>query len=229
MTDIAKQYAQIQARVATAAGKIGKRPEDITIVAVSKTQPLSAIEAAIAIGIQDFGENKPQELRDKVAYFEQPLNWHMIGNLQRNKIKYVLGHCGLIHSVDSIKLLDSLEQECQKRGVKVEVLLQINVSREQSKAGFYPEQIDQVLALAATLKHVQVKGLMTIPPYVEDPEQNRQYFSALHQIFVDIKMKNIDNIAMDYLSMGMTGDFEVAIEEGATHIRVGTGIFGTRQ
>ncbi len=229
MSDMSNNYEDVIATIEKAAKKAHRNVEDITLIAVSKTKPIAMIEEAIKLGMDNFGENKPQEIRDKTKVLgTETLHWHMIGHLQSNKIKYVIETCDFIHSVDSVKLGEELEKEAIKRDCDVFILLQVNVADEESKGGFSIEECYNVLPIFAAFKRVHVQGLMTIAPYVDNPEDNRQIFRQLHEIFVDIKSKNIDNVSMNALSMGMTGDYEVAIEEGATHIRVGTGIFGER-
>lgn len=198
------------------------------LIAVSKTKPVSMIEEAIACGQTVFGENKVQELCDKIPQLPANLEWHLIGHLQRNKVKYIVDKVALIHSVDTVRLAKQISQEAIKAGVTVQILLEVNVAREESKFGFMEEEVEEAVREIAAFPNIQIVGLMTIAPFVADPEENRIYFKKLHQLCVDINKKNIDNIRMSELSMGMTGDYEVAIEEGATMVRVGTGIFGTR-
>jgi len=221
-------YETVVKNVEQACIKGGRDPKEIKIIAVSKTKPLSMIEDAIAVGMQTFGENKPQEIRDKVNAVSTKVSWHMIGKLQSNKIKYVIDNCDLIHSVDRLELVYKLEKEAIKRDIHIDVLLQVNITGESSKSGFAPDELLSHLTEISKCTRVHVKGLMTIPPYTANPEDNRQVFRSLKQLFIDIKSKNIDNVNMIDLSMGMTGDYMVAREEGATFVRVGTGIFGER-
>lgn len=200
----------------------------MTLIAVSKTKPVSMIEELLPGGTRDFGENKVQELVDKYEVLPKDIHWHLIGHLQRNKVKYVVDKACLIHSVDSMRLAETISEEGVKKGVTVPVLIEVNVAGEESKFGVTLEETEGLVREIAKLPSIQIKGLMTIAPYVEDPEENRVHFSRLKQLSVDIKNKNIDNVSMDVLSMGMTGDYQVAIEEGATMVRVGTGIFGER-
>ena len=179
-------------------------------------------------GIRQFGENKPQELRDKYEELPKDIHWHMIGHLQRNKVKYVVGHAALIHSVDSIRLAQAIDQEAEKKGIIMPVLVEVNVAEEESKFGVTVADCEEFICSIAKLEHISVQGLMTIAPFVENAEDNRKYFAKLRELSVDIEAKNIDNVSMCNLSMGMTGDYQVAIEEGATMVRVGTGIFGHR-
>ncbi len=226
--ELKANYKDVLKNVEEACDKVGRNPQEVKIIAVSKTKPLSLIEDAMEVGMDTFGENKPQEIRDKCANVSRNVHWHMIGKLQTNKIKYVIETCDLIHSVDSIKLLEKLEEEADKRNIQVKILLQINISGEASKSGFSENELYSLLTTLGKYPHLHVEGLMTIPPFVSNPEDNRGYFRRLKEIFIDIKSKNIDNISMNALSMGMTGDYQVAVEEGATFIRVGTGIFGER-
>ena len=186
------------------------------------------IREAIEEGIAEFGENKPQELREKCDTLPENLHWHMIGHLQRNKVKYVIGKACLTHSVDSLRLAQEISKEAVKHDLVMPVLVEVNVAGEESKFGVSVEEAPSLVENIAKLPGIQVNGLMTIAPYVEDPEENRSVFRNLRKLSVDIREKNFDNVTMNVLSMGMTGDYEVAIEEGATHVRVGTGIFGER-
>ncbi len=226
--ELLDNYQTVVANVEAACKRVGRNPDDITIIAVSKTKPLSMIEDAIAVGMTHFGENKPQEIRDKTREVSKKVHWHMIGKLQSNKIKYVIETCDLIHSVDSLKLAENLSKEACKRDCDVQVLLQVNIADEETKSGFKAKELYDVIDRINELERIHVLGLMAIPPFVDNPEDNRSYFRELHEIFVDIKSKNIDNINMNVLSMGMTNDYQVAVEEGATCVRVGTGIFGAR-
>ena len=225
---IKENLQEVERRICEACKRSGRDRSEVQLIAVSKTKPVSMIEEAYAEGIRRFGENKPQELRDKYEEMEKDIKWHMIGHLQRNKVKYVVGRAALIHSVDSMRLAETISEEGVKKGVTVPVLIEVNVAGEESKFGVTLEETEGLVREIAKLPSIQIKGLMTIAPYVEDPEENRVHFSRLKQLSVDIKNKNIDNVSMDVLSMGMTGDYQVAIEEGATMVRVGTGIFGER-
>ena len=206
----------------------GRDPEEVKLIAVSKTKPVSMIQEIISEQVFDFGENKPQELRDKYELLPKDLRWHMIGHLQRNKVKYIIDKACLIHSVDSVRLAETINQEAEKHGIVMPVLVEVNIAKEPSKFGLMPEETLDFIREVSHFTHIKVNGLMTIAPFVENPEDNRFYFQNLKKLYVDIKEKNIDNVNMCILSMGMTGDFEVAIEEGATMVRVGTGIFGER-
>jgi pyridoxal phosphate enzyme (YggS family) len=228
MDSIASNVQVIKERIAEAALKSGRKPEDVLLVGVTKTIDVPRIEALIRAGVRDLGENKPQELCSKRAALGSDVGWHLIGHLQTNKVKTVIGKAKLIHSVDSLKLAEEIDKRAAAQSVKADVLLEINIAGEDSKHGIAP---DDALAFAESIQHltsVRVKGLMCVAPYVEEPENNRKYFAKLRQLFVDISEKSFHNIEMTDLSMGMTGDYQVAVEEGATMVRVGTGIFGPR-
>lgn len=216
-------------RMENAAKRAGRNPEDITLIAVSKTKPVELIKQVYDAGIREFGENKVQEIDKKSEVLPKDINWHMIGHLQRNKVKTVIGEACLIHSVDSIRLAEQISKDATALGINVPVLLEVNIANEETKYGFKAEETEAALVEIAKLPNIMVRGLMTSAPITDNPEDNRIYFRSLKQLCVDLKAKNIDNTSMDFLSMGMTGDFEVAVEEGATHIRVGTAIFGERE
>jgi len=223
---------EIEKKIKTACQKSGRKREEVLLIAVSKTKPFEMILEAMEAGLNDFGENKPQEMKQKYERMSElekhEVNWHMIGHLQRNKVKYVVGHTKLIHSVDSDALADEINKESQKRNVISNILIEVNIAGEESKGGVEPEELEAFLRRISTLSNVHVTGLMTIAPFVEDQEENRIHFKKMKQLCVDIDSKNIDNISMSELSMGMTNDYEVAIEEGATMVRIGTGLFGIR-
>lgn len=225
---VVENLAEVEKRVCAACERAGRARGEVTLIAVSKTKPISMIEELLPGGTRDFGENKVQELCDKYEQLPKDIRWHLIGHLQRNKVKYVADKACLIHSVDSLRLAQAISEEGVKRQVVVPVLVEVNVAGEESKFGVTPEETEALVREIAKLPGIAVKGLMTIAPFVEDPEENRVHFANLKKLCVDIKKKNIDNVSMNVLSMGMTGDYEVAIEEGATMIRVGTGIFGER-
>jgi len=219
---------QVKANISAACKRSGRNIDDVTLIAVSKTKPLSDIEELISYGTTEFGENKVQELVEKYENVSTPVNWHLIGHLQTNKVKYIVDKAKLIHSVDSLHLAKEIEKEAAKRNVIANVLIQVNIAHEDTKFGIDESEIFDLIDEIKDFKHIKVKGLMTIAPFVENPEENRVHFRNLYQLLLDIKSKNIDNIDMSILSMGMTNDYEVAIEEGATMVRVGTGIFGER-
>ena len=225
---IKENVAEVEARIQAACERAGRRREEVTLIAVSKTKPVRDIYEVMETGIKDFGENKVQEMCDKMEMIQQPLNWHMIGHLQRNKVKYIVDKATLIHSVDSLRLAQQISQEAQKKSVESNILIEVNVAEEESKFGLSTAEVIQMAEEISKLPSVHIKGLMTVAPFTDNPEENRPYFRNLKQLAVDIAEKNIDNVTMSVLSMGMTGDYEVAIAEGATMVRVGTGIFGAR-
>ena len=225
---IAEQLREVRQEIQNACHRSNRNPEEVTLIAVSKTKPVSMIEEAIAAGQTVFGENKVQELCSKYEVLPQNLHWHLIGHLQRNKVKYIADKAELIHSVDSLRLAETINQEGEKHGRIVPILIEVNVAGEESKFGVSVEDTVSLITEISQLPYVRIQGLMTIAPYVENPEENRPIFRKLKQLSVDIKEKNINNVYMDILSMGMTNDYQVAVEEGATMVRVGTGIFGER-
>ena len=228
MNTIRDHLNEVRENIQKACEKAGRSPQEVTLIAVSKTKPLFMLEEAYEAGARDFGENKVQEILEKHPKMPEDARFHMIGHLQRNKVKQVLPHAVLIHSVDSYRLAEQISQEAGKLGITAKILLEVNVAKEESKFGMMPEDVEEMAGQIAALPHLQIEGLMTIAPFVDDPEKNRPVFQKLYQLSVDIKKKNIDNVNMSVLSMGMTGDYQVAVEEGATMIRVGTGIFGAR-
>lgn len=201
---------------------------DITLISVSKTKPASAIQELYDAGCRDFGENKVQELVEKYELLPKDIKWHMIGHLQRNKVKYIIDKVSYIHSVDSLRLAEEISKQALKHNIEIKILLEVNISKEESKFGILACDLLDIYNKVIHLPNICVCGLMTVAPYVIDPNENRKYFNELKQVLVDIQGKNIDNTIMSELSMGMSGDYLVAIEEGATFVRVGTGIFGTR-
>ena len=225
---VKENLAMVEDRVKAACDRAGRSYGSVTLIAVSKTKPVRLVEQAYEYGIRQFGENKAQEMKEKYDMLPKNIEWHFIGHLQTNKIKYVLGRAALIHSVDSLHLAEAIEAECVKKGLEADVLVEVNVAQEETKSGIRTEEAEGLIRDIARLPHVHVKGLMTIAPFVENAGNNRMIFRTLKELSVDIAGKNIDNVSMNILSMGMTNDYEVAIEEGATHIRVGTAIFGER-
>lgn len=228
MNTIRDHLNEVRENIQKACEKAGRSPQEVTLIAVSKTKPLFMLEEAYEAGARDFGENKVQEILEKHPKMPEDARFHMIGHLQRNKVKQVLPHAVLIHSVDSYRLAEQISQEAGKLGITAKILLEVNVAKEESKFGMMPKDVEEMAGQIAALPHLQIEGLMTIAPFVDDPEKNRPVFRKLYQLSVDIKKKNIDNVNMGVLSMGMTGDYQVAVEEGSTMIRVGTGIFGAR-
>ena len=226
---IRENMRAVEDRIAAACQEAGRKPEDVTLIAVSKTKPVEMLREAYECGCRDFGENKVQELLDKYEVMPRDIRWHMIGHLQRNKVKYIVDKVYLIHSVDSLRLAEEISKEAGKKNVCVNILVEVNVANEETKFGTTCEDAKQLVQDIAKLPNICVKGLMTIAPFVENAEKNRPFFSKLKKISVDIMGENIDNITMENLSMGMTGDYAVAVSEGATCVRVGTGIFGVRQ
>lgn len=225
---VAENYRYVLKKVEEACARSGRDPKDVTLIAVSKTKPIEMIEEAMEAGARVFGENKVQELCDKYEQLPKDLHWHLIGHLQRNKVKYIVDKAELIHSVDSLKLAEEISKEALKKNVEVNILIEVNVAEEESKFGVSVEETLALVEEIAKLPGIHIQGLMTIAPYTTDPEENRPVFRTLKKLAVDIKKKNIDNVNMGVLSMGMTGDYQVAVEEGSTMIRVGTGIFGAR-
>lgn len=225
---IRENLVSVQKNIEESCERAGRNTEDVRLIAVSKTKPIEALKEAYEAGCRDFGENKVQELTEKYEELPKDIRWHMIGHLQRNKVKYLVGRVYMIHSVDSMKLAEEISREAVKKNVTVPILVEVNVAGEESKFGTSVRETEMLVREIAALPGISVRGLMTIAPYVEKAEDNRQYFVNLRQLSVDIKNKNIDNVSMDVLSMGMTGDYTVAVEEGATYVRVGTGIFGER-
>ncbi len=219
----------VQGIIEDACERAGRPGDGVTPIAVSKTKPLELVREAYEAGARDFGENKVQDLLDRIEALPSDIRWHMIGHLQRNKVKYIVGKVAMIHSVDSLRLAEEISRESLKRQVETDILIEVNVAGEESKFGICLSETVSLVEEIAKLPAVHIRGLMTIAPFVEDAEENRQIFRKLKQLSVDIERKNIDNVNMSALSMGMTGDYPVAIEEGATYVRVGTGIFGERE
>ena len=225
---VAEQFHEVQKRILTASERAGRKREEVTLIAVSKTKPVAMLKEAYEAGARDFGENKVQEIVEKYLQLPDSVRWHMIGHLQTNKVRQVVGKAALIHSVDSFHLAKEIDKESGKKNIITDILLEVNVAGEESKFGFCLEETENALKEICQFQNIRVRGLMTVAPFVDYAEENRQIFRKLHEFYVDMKSKNIDNGTMGVLSMGMTGDFEVAIEEGATMVRVGTGIFGAR-
>lgn len=227
---IEENLKEVEENICAACAKSGRSRDEVTLIAVSKTKPAAMIEKCVENGIKNFGENKAQELTDKLEQISDSnkLSWNFIGHLQTNKVKYIVGNVSMIHSVDSFKLAKAINDQAEKKDLVCNILIEVNAAGEESKFGVSPEETENLIREIAVLKNIKICGLMTIAPYVVDPEENRIYFAQLKQLLVDINAKNIDNVSMNVLSMGMTGDYQVAIEEGATMVRVGTGIFGER-
>ena len=223
-----ENYDLVLNKVKRACERAGRAAEDVTLIAVSKTKPVEMLQEVYDCGCRDFGENKVQEIMDKYDKLPNDIRWHMIGHLQTNKVKYIVDKVYMIHSVDSIKLAKEISKEAVKKNVTVKILLEVNVAQEETKFGMMSDEVKEFYNEVIDLPGLKVCGLMTIAPYVEDSEENRQYFVKLRQLMVDMTEEKNDNKDVGELSMGMTGDYEVAIEEGATYVRVGTGIFGER-
>ena len=223
-----ENYEKVVENVKNACARSGRNFDDVTIIAVSKTKPLSDVEELLAHGVTEFGENKVQEMVDKYEHVSKPVHWHLIGHLQTNKVKYIVDKACMIHSVDSVHLAKEIEKEAAKKNLVVKVLLEVNIAHEESKFGINETEVYDLIDAIKDMPHIHVMGLMTIAPFVENPEDNRIYFRKMYQLSLDIKSQCIDNIDMNVLSMGMTNDYEIAVEEGATMIRVGTAIFGAR-
>lgn len=223
-----EQLAEVESRIQAACSRAGRKREDVTLIAVSKTKPVSVLQEAYDLGVRTFGENKVQELTEKYEALPKDIHWHMIGHLQTNKVKYIVDKVDMIHSVDSLKLAETIEKEAAKKNCVVNILIEVNVAEEESKFGIKMHEVIPFVERISAFPHIRVCGLMTIAPFVENSEENRTIFENLHKLSVDITRKNIDNVNVNVLSMGMTNDYEVAIEEGATMVRVGTGIFGVR-
>lgn len=230
MQQILKDNLEIvEEEIRKACERSGRKRDSVTLIAVSKTKPVEVLQEAYGLGVRVFGENKVQELSEKYEVLPKDIHWHMIGHLQRNKVKYIIDKAELIHSVDSLRLAETIEKEAEKHGLTIDVLIEVNVAQEESKFGIKPDEALDFVDKVSQFPHIRVKGLMTIAPFVENPEKNRPIFARLRKLSVDIESKNIHNTTMGILSMGMTNDYQIAIEEGATMVRVGTGIFGARE
>ena len=225
---IKENIAEVEKKVAAACERSGRKREDVLLLAVSKTIDVDRIKEAVDCGLTSLGENKVQEIMDKYDAMGPDVKWHLIGHLQTNKVKYIIDKVEMIHSVESLKLAEEISKRAEAKGVIANILLEVNVADEESKFGIKVDECEEMVRKISVLPNIVIRGLMTVAPFVENPEENRGYFRQLKQLLVDINSKKIDNVNMEVLSMGMTGDYEVAIEEGATIVRVGTGIFGAR-
>lgn len=229
MDSIKDRLEKVKDRIKRAAEDCRRDPQSVQLVAVSKTVPTSKVQEAIEAGVTILGENYVQEARDKInSLMSFPVSWHFIGHLQSNKAKYAVRLFDLIHSVDSLKLAQELNRQAQKNAKIQQILIQVNISQEETKSGIFVDDAVSLISEISHLDNLAVKGLMTMPPYFNQPEKVQPFFAALRNLRDQIESKAIPNVSMDQLSMGMTGDFEVAIEEGATMVRVGTAIFGER-
>ena len=225
---ITQNIDMVREEIRAACERSGRDPAEVTLIAVSKTKPNEMITEAYEYGCRDFGENYVQELTAKTQELPEDIKWHMIGHLQRNKVKYVVGKVAMIHSVDSLRLAKEIDDRSGKEGVITKILAEVNVAGEESKFGLKPEELITFAKEVSLMKNIELNGLMTSAPIVGDPEENRRFFRLLKELSVDIDKENIDNVKMKDLSMGMTNDYTVAVEEGATLVRVGTAIFGAR-
>ena len=225
---VKENLQEVEKKIEEACRRAGRDRSEVTLIAVSKTKPVSMLQEAYSAGIREFGENKVQEMMDKYDVLPDDIHWHMIGHLQRNKVKYLMGKAALIHSVDSLRLAEEISAQSVRHQVVTDILIEVNIAGEETKFGTDREEAISLVEEASRLPGIHICGLMTIAPFVENPEDNRTYFRQIRELSVDIAAKKIDNVDMRILSMGMTGDYEVAIEEGATMVRVGTGIFGER-
>lgn len=228
MQAVKDNVEEVEAKVAAAAIRSGRNPEDVLLIAVSKTKPVSLIQEVVACGLHTLGENKVQEIMDKYEPMGAGIHWHLIGHLQSNKVKYIIDKVDMIHSLESLKLAQEIEKRAAAQDTRMDVLIEVNMAEEESKFGLLAKDVEAFAREVAQFAHIRIRGLMTVAPFVENSEENRVVFRKMKELLVDINNKKIDNVHMDCLSMGMTGDYEVAIEEGATMVRVGTGIFGER-
>ena len=228
MEDFKKNLEIIEENICKACKKAGRERSEVTLIAVSKTKPLEDLQAVYDLNIRDFGENKVQELTGKIEAMPDDIKWHMIGHLQRNKVKYIVDKVELIHSVDSLRLAEEISKQAIKKNVNVNILVEINIGDEESKFGISADEVKVLVREIAKLDNIKVQGLMCVAPYVVDSEENRAFFHKIKDLSVDIMKENIDNVSMNVLSMGMSNDYQVAIEEGATMVRIGSNLFGKR-
>ena len=226
--DIKSNLAEVEEKIVNACKKAGRDRNEVKLIAVSKTKPVEILQEAYDENIRYFGENKVQELSNKIPKLPSDIKWHFIGHLQRNKVKYIIGKVDLIHSVDSLRLAKQIDEDSKKNNLISNILIQVNVSNEPTKFGTSNDKVFELIKAVSELENIRVKGLMTIAPATNNPEECRVYFKKLKELSMEIEKLNLTNVEMKELSMGMTGDYEIAIEEGATLIRVGTGIFGER-
>lgn len=225
---VSENLTQVQQVITSTCRECNRDEHEVTLIAVSKTKPIEMLQEAYEAGIRDFGENKVQEMCKKMELLPKDIRWHFIGHLQRNKVKYIIGKTALIHSVDSLRLAEEISKQAVKHNVVVDILIEVNMGREETKFGVLEEEAPDLAVSISRLPNIQIKGLMTSAPYVVDSDENREIFHKMKQLSVDILRKNIDNISMDILSMGMSQDYIAAIKEGSTMVRVGTDIFGKR-
>lgn len=225
---ISENLKEINEKISAAAAKSGRKREDILLLGVTKTIDTKRIREMMDCGVKYLGENKVQEITEKYDEIGNDAKWHLIGHLQTNKVKYIIDKVELIHSVDSLKLAEEINKRAQRINITMDILIEINIAGEKSKHGIDANDALKLCEQTAPLSNVRVRGLMCVAPFVENPHENRDYFARMRKLFIDIRDKNIDNVYMDYLSMGMTNDYEVAVEEGANIVRIGTAIFGKR-
>ncbi len=226
--NIKNNLEHVRSLIDAACARCGRKPDGVRLVAVSKTKPAAMINEAAAAGQVVFGENYVQEFVDKLEQVTAPVEWHFIGGLQSNKVKYLRGKVAMIHSVDRLSLAEEIDRQWGKLDQKIDVLLEVNLGQEDSKSGTGEAELIELVRQVAALPHLRIRGLMALPPWLDDPEDVRPYFRRLRELAENIARLQIPGVAMDELSMGMSNDFEVAIEEGATLVRVGTAIFGAR-
>ncbi len=226
--DLRENLSAVKENIRKACEASGRDPEEVTLIAVSKTKPVEMMETFAGMGQKIFGENHVQEIVEKYAVHPE-YEYHMIGHLQTNKVSKVVGKVRMIHSVDSLHLLKAISKEAVKKGIVQDILIEINVGNEESKYGLSFEEVPEMLSEAALLPGISVRGFMCVAPFVQDPEENRPLFRRMRELFIDTKKQKNDNICITFLSMGMTNDYMTAIEEGATHVRIGTALFGPRE
>ncbi|HUU50162.1 MAG TPA: YggS family pyridoxal phosphate-dependent enzyme [Nitrospinota bacterium] len=229
MSFIKDNLLEVKERMKKAAERSGRNSNEVKLIAVSKTVDVHRIKEAIKAGHQLFGENRVQEARDKIEDIGRDVKWHMIGHLQRNKVKYIFDLFDMVHSVDSIPLAHEIDRIGKKKGKVMDILIQVNISGEETKYGMEAAEMMKIIKEISNYEHISIKGLMTMPPFFNDPEDARPYFIKLRELKDEIEKQEIEGVSIEELSMGMSNDFEIAIEEGATMVRVGTTIFGERQ
>ena len=222
---IQENLNEIKANIAASCEKAGRKAEDVTILAVTKTIDADRINEAVSLGLRDLGENRVQELISKYDDIKGDVRWHLIGHLQENKVKYIADKVCMIHSVESYSLMEEIEKQCSKIDKIMDILIEVNVSGEESKTGIKPSEVLDYVTKASGYPHIRVKGLMTMAPFDAENDELHQIFSKLYEISVDISSKKLDNVSMEHLSMGMTNDYPIAVEENSTIVRVGTGLF----
>lgn len=228
LSTIKDNLEQVNSNIVSACVRSGRKTDSVTLIAVSKTKPVEMLLEAYAAGVRDFGENKVQEIVDKIDKLPPDARFHMIGHLQTNKVKYIIDRIYMIHSLDSVKLAMEIDKRAKAAGRVVPCLIEINIGNEESKYGINPKEAAEFAAEVSQLTGIKIMGLMCVAPAVDDPEDAREYFVRMRELSVDITRKNIDNIELSILSMGMSGDYMVAVEEGADFVRVGSSIFGLR-